>query len=215
MKGRKMMSWTNFIMLMLLGVSTAGLTAAQTAIPIDTVSPATSRFGVGAQLGYFKSSGADQGTVYYGAEARYMIGSMLGFEATLGYRGEQVFNFGKVAGNELSANITSVPFTVSMIIFIPLRSTSLVPYGLVGAGLYLMTVDYSADINKVMGDQTETEGGVHLGLGAQVPLTPGIVAHADYRYLFVSEIFESSPVYDFSSKKYGGGLMSLGLMVFF
>ena len=202
-----------YLALAMMGV--AGLAAAQTAIPIDTTVTATSRMGVGMQLGYFKSSGADQGAFYFGAAARYRIGSMLGFEATLGYWGEQAFDFGKVSGNDLSANVTSIPLTASVMVFLPLRSTSFVPYLLGGGGLYLLTIDYSADINKVMGDQTATEAGAHLGFGADLPLTQSVIAHADYRYLFISQVFESGSTFDFSSKKYGGGAFSLGFVVFF
>ena len=100
-------------------------------------------------------------------------------------------------------------------VFIPLRSTSFVPYGTLGVGLYMLNIDYSPDINKVMGDETKAKAGVHLGFGAELPLTQSLSVHADYRYLFLSKIFDPGAIYDFSSKGYDGGALALGLMVFF
>jgi opacity protein-like surface antigen len=204
-----------WIYLALAMMGAVGVVAAQTTVPIDTMASASSRVAMGLQLGYFNSSGADQGAFYFGAAAQYRIGSMLGFEATLGYWGQQAFDFGKVSGNDLSANVTSIPLMVSVMVFIPLRSTSFVPYLLGGGGLYLLTIDYSADINKVMGDQTATKAGAQLGFGADLPLTQSVIARADYRYLFISQVFESGSTFDFSSKKYGGGAFSLGFVVLF
>src|SRR5512140_1333132 len=202
------------ILLASLTIAAAGFAQAQ-APPVDTVPISTTRWGFGAQVGYLRSSGADQGAYYFGGIVRYRIGSMLGFEGTLEYRGGQVFNFGTVNGNELFADVTTVPITASLLVFIPLRSTTFVPYGMLGIGLYTLGIDYSPDINKVMGDETKVKGGVDLGVGAELSLTQAITAHADYRYLFLSKIFDTGAVYDFSSKGYNGGAFNLGLMFFF
>jgi len=203
---------------MYLGVfvlATAGVAAAQTPTPIDTIPISTSRLGFGAQVSYFRSSGADQGAYYFGGVVRYGIGSMLGFEGTLGYRGNQMFDFGTVNGNQLFADISTIPITASIMVFIPLRTTTFVPYGMLGAGLYMLSINYSPDINKVMGDETKVKAGGHLGVGLELPLTQTFNAHVDYRYLFLSKIFDSSSVYDFSSKDYNGGSVTLGLMFSF
>ncbi len=207
-----MRSW---IFIAALTLATTTFAVAQVPTPIDTIPISSTRWGFGGQVGYFRSSGADQGAYYFGGVARYRIGSMLGFEATLGYRGKQVFDFGTVSGNQLYADVSTIPVTVSAMLFIPLRSTSFVPYGILGAGLYMMSIDYSPDINKTMGDETKVKAGVHLGVGAVLPLSQSISAHADYRYLFLSRIFDPGAVYDFSSKGYDGGAFTVGLMVFF
>jgi opacity protein-like surface antigen len=195
---------------------TVGLAAGQT-MPsqLDTVPISVSRLGFGAQISYFRSSGADEGAYYFGGVVRYRIGQMLGFEGTLGYRGGQVFDFGTVSGNQLFANIATVPLTASVMVFLPLRTTSFVPYALLGVGAYMLSIDYSPDINKVMGDETKIKAGGHLGVGIELPLAQAFTAHADYRYLFLSKIFESGAAYDFSSKDYDGGAITLGLMFFF
>lgn len=210
--GRNMRSWIYGAVLVVLS---AGSVAAQTPTPIDTVPVSASRWGVGGQISYFRSSGADQGAYYFGGVYRYRIGSMLGFEGTIGYRGGQVFDFGTVNTNQLFANITTVPVTASLMVFIPLRNTTFVPYALLGAGLYMLNIDYSPDINKVVGDETKVKLGGHLGVGVELPLTQAINAHADYRYLLLSKIFDPGAVYDFSSKDYNGGAFTLGLMFYF
>ncbi len=204
------------VVLVMLSALAAGLASAQT-VPtrLDSVPVSASTLGFGAQVGYFRSSGADQGAYYFGGVVRYKLGSMLGFEGTLGYRGDQLFNFGTVSGNQLYANVNTIPLTASVIVFIPLQSTFFVPYGVLGVGLYMLSINYSPDINKVMGDETKTKAGVHLGFGAEVPLTQAIHAHVDYRYLLLNKIFDPGAVYDFSSKDYNGGSFTLGLMFFF
>jgi opacity protein-like surface antigen len=212
MKRNTLQFWTCLVILTFV---TAGLATAQTPTPIDTLPTSASSLSIGAQISYLKSSGADEGAYYFGGVVRYRIGSMLGFEGTLGYRASQVFDFGTVSGNQLFADVKAIPLTASLLVFIPLRNTTIVPYGLVGAGLYMLSIDYSPDINKVMGDETKVKAGGHLGVGAELPLGKAITAHADYRYLFLSKIFDSSAVYDFSSKDYDGGALTLGLMFFF
>jgi opacity protein-like surface antigen len=172
-------------------------------------------WGVGAQRGYFRSSGADEGAYYFGGVFRYRIGSMLGFEGTLGYRGRQAFNFGTVSGNQLYADISTVPLTASVMVFVPLRSTSFVPYDLLGAGLYMLGIDYSPDINNTMGDETRVKVGGHFGLGVELPVTQGVSANVDYRYLLLSKIFDPGAVYDFSGKDYNGWGLTLGITLFF
>ena len=212
-KRRRMRHW---VCLTFLFVITTGLAGAQTEPgQLDTIPVTAARWGVGAQGGYFRSSGADEGAYYFGGVVRYKIGPMLAFEGTLGFRGEQVFNFGTVSGNELYANVSTVPLTASIMLFLPLQTTTFVPYGLVGAGLYILSMDYSPDINKLTGDETKTKLGGHLGAGVNLSLTPSVTAHVDARYLLLSEIFESSPTYDFSSKGYNGVSFTLGLMFFF
>jgi opacity protein-like surface antigen len=212
-KGKRMRLW---VYLAFLFVITTGLAGAQTQpVALDTIPLSATRWGVGTQGGYFRSSRADQGAYYFGGVFRYKIGSMLAFEGTLGFRGKQVFNFGTVSGNQLYADVSAVPLTASLVLFLPLRSTSFVPYGLIGAGLYILSMDYSPDINKVTGDETKTKLGGHLGAGASLSLTPAVIAHADVRYLLLSKIFGSGPVYDFSSKGYNGASFTLGLMFYF
>lgn len=207
-----MRSW---ILFALLVASTANLALAQVPTPIDTIPISTTRWGFGGQVGYFRSSGADEGAYYFGGIGRLRIGSMLGLEATLGYRGGQVFNFGTVNANQLYADVSTIPITASVLVFIPLRTTSFVPYGVLGVGLYMLNIDYSPDINKVMGDETKLKAGAHLGAGVEMPLTQAISAHADYRYLFLSKVFDAGALYDFSSKSYDGGAFKAGIMVFF
>lgn len=194
---------------------TSGAFAQNFPVAVDTTGPSWTRLGLGAQVGYFKSTGADQGAFYFGAEARYMIGSMLGLEGTLGYRSGQTFNFGRVSGANLSADVSSVPITVSLMLFVPLRNVSFVPYLLAGGGLYILSIDYSADINAVVGDETRTKAGTHIGVGANFALTQSIAAHVDYRYLFLNEVFGSNPAYDFSSKDYNGNALTVGFNIFF
>lgn len=210
---RTMRSW---IYLVVLTVLSTGFAVAQTTpTQRDTVSISASRWGIGGQIGYFRSSGADQGAYYFGGVYRYKIGSMLGFEGTVGYRGGQVFNFGTVNANQLFADVTTIPLTASLVVYVPLRTTTFVPYALLGAGLYMLNIDYSPDINRVIGDETKVKLGGHLGFGVEVPLTQAINAHADYRYLLLSKIFDPGTVYDFSSKGYNGGTFNLGLLFYF
>lgn len=190
--------------------------SAQVAIqmPSDTARTISLFYGLGGQIGYFKSSGADVGAIYYGLVGRARVGSILAVEGALGYRGAQQFNFGRVNGADLSAQVSSIPVSLSLLIRLPFQG-DLSTYLVGGASLSFTTIDYSADINKVLADETATKGALHLGVGFEYPLSHSIGLHADYRYLFLGSVFSSAPQYDFSGKNYGGSQVAAGLLVYF
>ncbi len=185
-----------------------------TPLPSDSTRTTTLTYGLGGQIGYFKSSGADVGAVYLGLVGRVRIGSVVAVEGALGYRGSQDFNFGRVNGADLSAQVHSIPLSLSLLFRLPFHG-DLSTYVLGGASLSITTIDYSADINKVLADETTTKGALHLGIGFEYPLNSSVGIHADYRYLFLGSVFSSTPQYDFSSKNYGGNQVTAGLVVYF
>ncbi len=185
-----------------------------TPLPSDSARTITLTYGLGGQVGYFKSSGADVGGFYFGIVGRARLGSLVGLEGTFGYRGAETFNFGVINGADLSAQVSTIPVTVSLIVRLPF-SGSLSTYALGGAGIYIASIDYSPEINKVLSDETRTKAALHLGVGAEYPINSGVGIHADYRYLFLGSVFSSNPTYNFTDKNYGGSQLTAGLVVYF
>lgn len=202
------------VCLLLVGGLSAASAQVLTSFSSDTGRTTSLIYGLGGQIGYFKSSGADVGAAYFGLVGHARVGSFLAVEGALGYRGSQQFNFGRVNGADLSAQVHSIPLSLSLLIRLPFRG-DLSTYVLGGASLSITTIDYSADINKVLADETPTKGALHLGIGFEYPLNRSIGVHADYRYLFLGSVFSSAPPYDFSGKNYGGSQAAAGLLVYF
>ena len=193
-----------------------GRASAQIPAPVPTETGRTTAltYGLGGQLGYFKSSGSEGGAFQVGLRGRVRFGPILAFEGNVGYIGQQLFNFGKVNGADLSAEVQSVPVTVSLLLQVPF-SDSFTGYVVGGGGLYMASIHYSADVLKVLADESSTKAGFQLGAGIEYPLNTTIGIHADYRYLFLGSVFSSNPQYDFSSKQYGGHQLTAGLMIYF
>ncbi|HEX9007410.1 MAG TPA: outer membrane beta-barrel protein [Bacteroidota bacterium] len=200
--------------LLLAGSSRSARAQVVTPLPSDTARTITLTYGLGGQVGYFKSSGADLGALYVGVVGRARLGSSIGLEGTLGYRGGQTFNFGVINGANLSAQVQSIPVTASLIVKLPIQG-SLSTYALGGVGLYFATVSYSAALAQVLANETVTKAGLHLGAGVEYPVNSSFGLHADYRYLFLGSVFSANPTYDFSGKNYGGSQLTAGLIVYF
>lgn len=208
-----MMLRTAFVAILLV-LFAAGASAQLTGVSFDTTGVSSKTIGVGPQVGYYKSSGADAGALYVGASMRLKFGTALAAEASLGYRGKQDFKFGTVGGNELSAKLSTIPITVSGMVFIVAQS-GYIPYIVAGAGMYIVTVDYSTSVNQSLPDETKAKFGLHLGLGIEVPVNRNMSFTGDYRYLFLGKIFDGNAQYDFSGKDYGGSTLTAGLLVYF
>ncbi len=185
--------------------------------------PLVTTLGIGMRGGFYKSSSADLGSYSFGVMTRGRIGRSLGVEATLDYRGEELFNAGNVAGTDLVAGVSYVPITVSAILFIPL-GTTIAPYGVAGVGWYYTIVNYDLGgsnipaLVELFEDEKNREFGYHFGLGIELPLSNHAALHMDYRYIFLgSEIktVEDIISLDYNTKNSNGGMFTGGLVLYF
>lgn len=170
--------------------------------------------GIGVQGGYHICHEADLAAPYLNVLARIRLGSILGLEGAIGYRGEQRFSFISDQGEDFSAKVHSIPATGSLILFIPL-APAFTPYCVGGLGAHYMILDYSADINTLLADRSKVRFGYHLGFGFEVPLNSHVVLVGDYRYQFIDNAFEKELQFDFSSTSYRSSAVAGGIIVYF
>lgn len=133
--------------------------------------------GIGPQLGWQKSSSADNGSLMYGAALRLKLSQAIGIEGSVNYRQEEYANGG--------LTIRSWPVMVTGLIYpIP------VVYGAVGVGWYNTTFDYSQELTlKNLANNTQQNFGWHLGAGVEVPLGQAAWLTGDVRYVFLNYDF--------------------------
>lgn len=146
-------------------------------------------FSIGPQVGYYKSKGADEGTMMYGAAMRLRLADMLGLEASINYRSESY--------EDNSITITSYPIMATAMIYVlPIA------YSAIGAGWYNSDIDYSSQLNALgFKDGSNQDFGWHFGGGAELPL--GILTlTADIRYVFIDYGFDKVPGQDLQSNFY-------------
>ncbi|MGH1362437.1 MAG: outer membrane beta-barrel protein [Calditrichia bacterium] len=141
-------------------------------------------FGIGPQVGYFKSNDADEANFMPGAAARLQLTSALSVEGSISYRQEEYAD-GIVT-------LKSWPIMVSGLLY-PLP----IAYGLIGAGWYNTTFDYDeellANTPATPEDKTEQEFGWHAGAGLELPFGQSSRVFADFRYVFLDYDFSEIP----------------------
>ncbi|MDH7605378.1 MAG: outer membrane beta-barrel protein [Melioribacter sp.] len=127
---------------------------------------------IGPQLGYHKSEDAE-GSLLLGAMGRIYLANSLALEASINYRSEDYENGG--------VKTKMYPVMVSgLLYFFPLL------YGTIGAGWYNTKIDYSNSLNSLgFKDETKSEFGYHLGIGAELGLG-NLILTGDVRYVFLN-----------------------------
>jgi opacity protein-like surface antigen len=203
-----------FLFLTLVTIAFVPRAMAQSQGPI--VEPLISNTaGLGVQLGYTACPDAELGGApYINLVSRFRFGAVLGLEAGVGYKGKQRFSFDAPTGEDYSAKVHSLPFTGSLILFIPL-TPSFVPYLVGGVGAHYVVLDYSADLNETIGDKSKTRFGYHAGAGVEIALNNHVGLVGDYRYQFVDNAFEKELEVDFSNTEYRSSQLAAGIVVYF
>ncbi len=179
-------------------------------------------FGVGPQAGWYRSSDAEEGAMFFGLLGRLRLGNNVGLEASFSYRDAEVFRTGQIDLNNLTADVTYVPITFSLMIFAPVGSF-LTPYATAGIGFYYTIEAYdvtkvaSSDIRKLLQDEENFETGYHFGLGLEIPFSRNIAIHGEFRYLFLGTSITSIrdlQTLDTDTKNSDGIMFSGGLMLY-
>ncbi len=158
---------------------------------------AAQSFGIGPQIGYFKTKDADKGSFMRGAAWRMKLLPVIGVEASIQYRQEEY------ADGALT--VRSWPVMVTGLIY-PLP----VVYGAVGAGWYSVTSDYDQKKVPILKDDTSHKVGWHFGGGLEVPVVSKIKLTGDIRYVFLNYDFEKVP--GSSDMKSNFTVMTVGLL---
>ena len=209
-----MMMKTIFSLFALLLLAAAPLSAQRTWIE-NTV-------GVGPRVGWYQSTDADEGALYYGFQARLRWGSNIGLELAMDYRDNELFGAGTVDLRRLRAEVMYIPVSATLMIFVPVGSW-LNPYGMAGVGWYYTIKEYqlmgagSAEIRRLLEDDSNFEPGYHFGLGIELPLTRNVALNFDARYLFLgTEIRSIRDVVNLETEtKNSDGIMYSGGLMFY
>ena len=162
--------------------------------------------GFGPQLGYYNAHDADQANLYYGIQARFRPGSIVGIEAAVEYRAGQEFGIGNS-----TVKTSFVPVTVSLLLFAPI-SQYFAPYGVLGVGAYFTRYSPSGVLED-LGFESDSDFnlGYHLGFGAEVPLSNNIAISLDYRFLFLNPNDNEE---SFEGANFNGNTISASLMFY-
>jgi hypothetical protein len=144
--------------------------------PGKSTGSSTNGFSLGPAGGYLHAKGADRGTWFAGAQARFHFLNFLAVEAAA------TFHDNSYEGGDV--HVTQYPVQLSGLIY-PFPSWMISPYLLGGGGWYYSRVTYSGALSATS-DQTEHTFGAHAGAGADLRLGPSIALDADLRYIFLN-----------------------------
>lgn len=136
--------------------------------------------GIGPVVGYQKAGDADNGRFMFGAALRLRLSEALGAEASINYRQEKYGN-GAVTVKSWPIMVTGMLYPIPFV------------YGLLGAGWYNTTFDYSNNVkNSVtalgfsLGDKNIQRFGWHVGAGLELDTGTGTKLFGDIRYVFLN-----------------------------
>jgi len=148
---------------------------------LSLAAPAFAGVGIGPQVGYYKSSDADEGEFMYGGALRLTPVPFLGLEGSVNYRQESYYDD--------ALTVKSWPIMATALLYpVP------VAYGLAGVGWYNTTFEY--DLQHFTGadeEETTNEFGWHFGAGVELPLGDALRLAGDIRYVFLDYEFEDLP----------------------
>lgn len=162
----------------------------------------TNRTGLGVHVGHYQAEDADDGSLFFGAQLRAR-GNVLGAELSAEYRGDQTYN---LDGGEVI--IRQIPVTASALLFAPIGDM-FAPYAVAGLGVYYTIYDYEQDFLDA-GDEADTNFGYHLGLGADIAVSPTAAFNLDYRYLFLDGNEDT-----LNDKGFSGNVFTAGITFYF
>lgn len=165
-------------------------------------------FGIGPRLGYYHGSEIDDGTFYYGLQARLRLGSVIGLEGSVSYRPGTEGEANPVTGQFFTYETKFVPVTGSLMFFIPIDGFA--PYGLAGVGAYYTIYD-SEDPRTENWDPTFNFG-YHLGFGLEIPFNDDVALNLDYRYIFLTPEGEGDDAPE--DADFSGNLITASLMFY-
>jgi len=156
-----------------------------TVAPAPAASPLLENQGhVGAQVGYLKAAGADEGDYLVGGHLELGLLKIFGVRGSVGYQSDEEYRF-EVEDTDLALDVKTIPLTLSARVYAPLP-LNLSPYALGGGGWYRREFMFSEDAKTLfdLEDRTETSFGWHVGVGAVMALAPRIGVFAEYQAIF-------------------------------
>lgn len=167
-------------------------------IILPGVAAASSPFGIGPRVGFYKSEDAEDIYGFLGFQARFKFTEVFVGELSIDWR-EDIYDLGY--GDELI--VTQYPVLLSAI-FNLMPSSPVTPYVIVGAGWYNINQSYEYDDYSV--DDTTQEFGYHLGGGVDFRFKSSMALNADVRYNML-EIEQDEDIDEIDA---GGWIFSTG-----
>lgn len=162
------------VMIIIILFTAAGFMSAQEENEIKKTSMGIS---FGPQLGWQKSSSADNGSLMFGAALRLRVSESLGLEGSINYRSEDYADGG--------LTVRTWPIMITGLVY-PLQYF----YGAIGIGWYNTSFDYeNQSLAQTFENNTQQNFGWHLGAGLEVPATSTIKVTGDIRYVFLNYDF--------------------------
>ncbi len=163
--------------------------------------------GFGPKIGYYNIQDADKGSFYYGVQARFRPGAIVGIEAAIEYSPGQEFGLGSS-----TVKTSFVPVTLSLLLFAPV-SEYFAPYGVAGLGAYFTRYKPS-DVLEDLGFESDSDFnlGYHLGFGTEIPFSGNIAMSIDYRFIFLNPNKNEE---SFEGTSFDGYSISASLLFYF
>jgi len=135
-------------------------------------------WGLGPRAGFLKSRGADSGTWFGGVQGRVWFSEYIGGEASITFHQDE---FDDGFGGDVT--VTYYPLELSILVY-PIQDWKVKPYVVAGLGWYYTRIDFD---NSAFDDETDNLFGFHIGIGADLPVSPRVILDADIRYVFLDE----------------------------
>jgi hypothetical protein len=151
----------------------AGLAAVE---PAPAGDESSRGWWIGPRVGYIEPKDADNGTWLIGAQVRWHLLSFLAVEGSIDFHREE-YSSGDV-------KVLTIPIQFSALVYLPV-DWKIRPYAVGGIGWYVTSTEFSG--SNPSSDETTSEFGIHLGVGAEWELSPTMSLDFDFRYLFVNE----------------------------
>lgn len=133
-------------------------------------------FSLGPAGGYLQARGADHGTWFAGAQARFHFLKYLAAEGSI------TFHENKYQGGD--ARVTQYPVQVSGMLY-PIPDGQFRPYIVAGGGWYYTRITYTGTLSGIS-NQTEHVFGGHAGAGLEIRLSSTTSLDGDIRYIFLN-----------------------------
>jgi len=131
---------------------------------------------LGPRVGYIEAKDADNGTWVLGSQVRWHILSFLAVEGSIEVHQDR-YDDGDI-------KVFTVPIQISGLVYLPLPG-NFRPYAVAGIGWYVTRTHFSG--GNTSDDESTHPFGFHLGIGAELELTPRLSINGDFRYIFMDE----------------------------
>ena len=164
--------------------------------------PDAGQFSIGPAVGWLKVRDADDGTWMVGVQARLRLGRVFAIEGSItAHRSDFADD---------TIEVFQYPVQVSLLVF-PFPDSPIEPYLVGGAGWYYTRYEYDSVLG--LDDETDSQFGIHLGVGLMIELGPKVQIFGDFRWIFLDEPGVDNSNIEDEEFDYGQVMIGLSLVL--